>query len=73
MRKFVTLPIRRRKSFRSVEEEFGRADIIDEILRAADDGCNFEIETDLDTAQYINDYFGCEIAHARGGVSSGRK
>lgn len=73
MRKFVTLPAHRRKSFRSIAEEFVRADIIDEIFRAADDGRDFEIEADPDTAQYINDYFGCEIAHIRGGISSGRK
>lgn len=73
MRKFVTLPVHRRKSFRSVEEEFVRADVIDEIFRAADDGRDFEIETDPDTAQYINDFFGCEIAHAKGGVDNERR
>lgn len=66
MRRFVTLPIHRRKSFRSIEEEFVRADIIDEIFRAVDDGRDFDIEADSDTAKYINDFFGREIAHAKG-------
>ncbi len=73
MRKQIHLPFPKRRNYGSIAEEFARADIIDEIFRAADDGRDFDIETDPDTAQYINDFFGCEIAHAKGGVVNERR
>lgn len=68
MRKPILLPVHRRETYRSIGEEFELAGIINEIFRAAEDGRDFEIKADPETARFINDYFGREFAHTEGGA-----
>ena len=61
MRKQVHLPFPKRRSYGSVAEEFGRADLIASILRAADEDMDIEIGADPDTAKLINGFIGKNV------------